>query len=68
MKTYESPNGYKGLLYGESSLKVLDYTGKEVFHTKGTTIKTTSELKEFVDGFPTMRKSLLKLYQELSQK
>ena len=67
MKTYESPNGYKGLLYGESSLKVLDHTGKEVFHTTGTTIKTTSELKEFVDDFSTMRKGLLQLYEVLSK-
>ncbi len=67
MVSYVSPNGYKGMLYGESSIKILDYAGKEVFHASNTSFKHFAELKEFVDDFPNKRESLLKLYEQLSK-
>ena len=67
MTSYTSPNGYKGLLYGESSLKVLDHWGKVVFNTQHSNVKNYTELVEFVNEFPKMRKGLLKLYEELSK-
>lgn len=67
MISYTSPNGYKGMLYGESSIKVVDHIGKEVFHASHTSFKHYEELKEFVDDFPNKRESLLKLYERLSE-
>lgn len=67
MISYTSTNGYKGIIYGESSLKVFDHTGKEVFHARNTSYRNIQELKEFVDDFPNQREGLLKLYEELSK-
>ena len=67
MISYVSSNGYKGIIYGESSIKVIDHTGKEVFHAKNTSFRTIGKLKEFVDDFPNQREGLLKLYEELSK-
>lgn len=67
MISYTSTNGYKGIIYGESSIKVFDNTGKEVFHARNTSYRNIQELKEFVDDFPNQREGLLKLYEELSK-
>lgn len=67
MISYVSPNGYKGIIYGESSVKVLDHTGKQVFHAQNTSYRTIAELKEFVDDFPNTRESLTRLYERLSK-
>ena len=67
MISYVSTNGYKGILYGESSLKVFDRNGKEVLNARNTSYKNIGELKEFVDDFPNQREGLLKLYEELSK-
>ena len=64
---YESENGYTGMIYGESSMRIIDPYGKEVLHTGFRTISTEEELKEFVDDFPNKRKSLLKLFENLSK-
>lgn len=64
---YTSENGYTGILYGKSSMKVLDPEGKEVLHTGFRNIETEAELKEYVDDFPNLRKSLLEFYQQMSK-
>ena len=67
MITYKSENGYTGMLYGESSMRIIDPYGKEVLHTGFRIIATEEELKEFVDDFPNKRKALLKLFENLSK-
>lgn len=48
---YTSKNGYTGVMYGKSSLVILDENGKEVFHTGSRTCNTYEELIEQVDTF-----------------
>lgn len=48
---YTSKNGYTGVMYGKSSLVILDRNGKEVFHTGSRTCNTYEELIEQVDTF-----------------
>lgn len=67
MTRYASPNGYTGILYGTSSLKILDHKGNQVMNTNARNINTFFELKEFVDDFNNKRKSLKKLYEALSK-
>lgn len=67
MTKYTSSNGYTGILYGESSLEILDHTGKEVMHTGFRTINGIAELKEYVDDYPNMRANVRKLYEDLSK-
>ena len=55
---YTSPNGYTGLLYGESSLAIFDPDGKESLHTGSRTIDTYEELVELVDGHPKFLEAL----------
>lgn len=64
---YKSANGYSGMIYGESSMRIFDSSNKEVLHTGFRTINTEAELKEFVDDFPNKRKDLLKLFEDLSK-
>ena len=49
---YTSPNGYTGMLYGESSLSIYDPSGKECLHTGFRNVNTYDELVELVDGHP----------------
>ena len=49
---YTSPNGYTGILYGESSFKILDEQGNMVFHTGYRAINTEAGLIEQVESFP----------------
>lgn len=65
--SYKSENGYTGILYGKSSMKILDPEGKEVLHTGFRNIETEAELKERVDEFPKLRKSLLEFYKKMSE-
>lgn len=67
MTRYTSPNGYTGILYGTSSLKILDHKGNQVMYTNARNINTYFELKEFVDEYPKMRANIRKLYEELSK-
>ena len=48
---YTSPNGYRGVLYGKTSMAVYDKNGVEKYHTGSRGIDTLEELKKFVDGF-----------------
>lgn len=48
---YTGENGYRGVLYGKSSMAVYDKNGVERMHTGSRGINTLEELKEFVEGF-----------------
>ena len=56
---YTSPNGYTGILYGESSLAVFNPDGTESLHTGRRTIETYEELVKLVDDHPNLLKILL---------
>lgn len=64
---YQSSNGYKGMLYGESSMSIYGPDGARVFDTKFRNINTLEELQDFVDKYDTMRGGLKDLYKSLSQ-
>ena len=64
---YVSANGYKGLLYGESSMSIYGPDGSRVFDTKFRNINSYEELVEFVDNYDTMRDDIRDLYRDLSQ-
>lgn len=55
---YTSKNGYTGVMYGKSSLVILDENGKEVFHTGSRTCNTYEELVEQTDTYPELRTML----------
>lgn len=48
---YTGENGYRGVMYGKSSMVIYDRNGVECLHTSSRTPNTLEELKEFVDGF-----------------
>lgn len=52
------PNGYKGILYGNSSMVVLK-DDKELLHTGFTKIKTKEELYKFLESFPEFYEMLI---------
>lgn len=56
---YTSPNGYTGILYGESSLAVFKPDGTESLHTGRRNIETYEELVKLVDDHPNLLKILL---------
>ena len=56
---YTSPNGYTGILYGESSLAVFKPDGTESLHTGRRKIETYEELVKLVDDHPNLLKILL---------
>ena len=49
---YESDNGFKGVIYGKSSLVIYDKDGVKRFHTGFRNAQTLKELIEIVEGFP----------------
>lgn len=67
MKEYTSPEGYTGQMYGESSFRIVDPYGKEVFHTYHRAFSTEEELKEQVDSFPAFAEKLFKYWKEHKQ-
>lgn len=58
---YESSNGYRGVLYGKSSLIIWDPNGNTSMHTGSRNIETYDELVKVVDEWP----ETLKLLQEV---
>ena len=56
---YTSKNGYTGVMYGNSSLVILDENGKEVFHTGSRTCNNYEELVEQVDTFSEFHNMIL---------
>ena len=60
---YTSPNGYRGVLYGKSSLSIYNPDGTESLHTGLRTINTYEELKNAVDEHPQFMKMLEGLWK-----
>lgn len=48
---YTGESGYRGVMYGKSSMVIYDRNGVERLHTSSRTPNTLEELKELVDGF-----------------
>lgn len=61
---YTSKNGYTGVMYGKSSLVILDINGKEVFHTGFRNCNTYEELIEQVDTFSEFRVMLENFFKK----
>lgn len=61
MIEYTSPKtGYRGVLYGKTSMSIYDKDGKEVMHTGFRSINTPYELKNYVENlFPKLLKILM---------
>ena len=58
---YTSPNGYRGVLYGTSSMIIYDANGTEVLHTGSRIVNNLEELKVVVEQMPELSKQLDKL-------
>lgn len=61
---YTSKNGYTGVMYGKSSLAILNENGKEVFHTGFRNFNTYEELVEQVDTYPEFRAMLENFFKK----
>jgi hypothetical protein len=48
---YKALNGYRGKMYGKSSLAIYNKQGNMIFHTGFRTPNTFNELKEHTDTF-----------------
>lgn len=48
----EHPNGFLGILYGESSMSIYDEDGHEILHTGSRNINTKEGLYELLEGMP----------------
>ena len=58
--TYESDNGYTGIMFGRSSCRIVDQkTGREVFHTGNRPTDSYLWLVDIVDHFEEYRRTLL---------
>ena len=55
---YISANGYRGVLYGKSSMAIFDPEGRESLHAGSRAINTYEELVEVVDGHPKFMEML----------
>lgn len=55
---YKSPNGYRGVIYGRSSLVIWDPYGDTSMHTGSRNIETYDELVKVVDEWPETLKKL----------
>ena len=55
---YTSQNGYRGVLYGKSSMVIYYPDGKEAIHTGNRTPQTLSELMNVVDEMPDFMEML----------
>lgn len=54
------PNGFQGILYGKSSLKILDSEGCEVLHTgfRNPNLNDEKSLYDYLDNFPDFLKTI----------
>lgn len=61
MIEYKSPKtGYRGVLYGKTSMSIYDKDGKEILHTGFRSINTPYELKNYVENWvPKLCKILM---------
>lgn len=60
----EHPNGYLGVLYGESSMSIYDKDGHEVLHTGSRNIQTAAELYEVLDRIPNLKEMFRQIVEE----
>ena len=58
---YTSPNGFRGVMYGKSSLSIYYPDGMEALHTGERTPQTLSELMHIVDEMPDFMEMLARL-------
>lgn len=58
---YFSKNGYTGILYGKSSMIIVDENFNEKLHTGQHNIKTIDDLKSNIDNFPKLIEALERL-------
>ena len=65
MIEYTSLEGYRGVLYGKSSMSIYGPDGKEVLHTGSRTPNTLEELKEVVDKMQEFVKMLALHWEEM---
>lgn len=63
MVEIKHPNGYIGILYGESSYAVLDKDRKEILHTGSRCINTEKEVYEQLERIPKLLE-ILKMMKE----
>ena len=64
---YTSPNGYRGVLYGKSSMSIYGPIGKVVIHTGHRTPNTLEELKKQVDEMPEFMELLIGMAQDYKE-
>jgi len=60
------PNGYSGMMYGDSSLTVFDSHMREVLHTGSRNVKTAEELYNTLELMPGFM-SLIEKIDELKE-
>lgn len=60
----EHPNGYMGILYGESSMSIYDEDGHEILHTGSRNIDTKAELYELLEGMPNLKEMCRQIVEE----
>ena len=61
---YTSPNGFRGVMYGKSSLSIYYPDGMEALHTEERTPQTLSELINIVDEMPEFLKMLERIWDK----
>lgn len=62
---YRSENGYRGVLYGKSSMSIKDKDDNEVLHTGFRSVNTLEELKEAVETMPKLMEMHQKYFDEM---
>ena len=65
--SYKSDNGYRGMLYGESSMVVYNPEGGQTLHTGSRNIHTFKELKSLVDTMPEFMACLKRIEERCEQ-
>ena len=60
----EHPNGYLGILYGESTMCIFDENGYEVLHTGSRNIQTAAELYEVLECIPNLKEMCRQIAEE----
>lgn len=60
----EHPNGYLGILYGESSMVIYDENGHKCLHTGSRNVQTEAELYELLEGMPNLKEMCRQIVEE----
>lgn len=51
-RVYSHQNGYSAMLYGKSSMSIINPEGVEVLHTGNRSVNTESKVMEMLGEFP----------------